>query len=310
MSTSGSVDFNLTRNDIITEAMELIGAKDIGESPTAAEITSCARTLNILIKGWQSEGIYLWKTRDFVAFPQYSESYIDLGATGGHATHTHYKTEVATAQTSGNSTLEVDSDDNITDGDYIGVELDDGTLQWTTVNGTPSSDTVTLTAALTDDVSVDANVYNYTTKINRPIWLAKDCRVSMDGGNEIPFTIEGRREYNRLSNKTSTGTPNTGFYDPQLTNGRLYLWPESNNVKNYLILTGKFPIEDFDGATNDADVPQEWYLALTWNLAAAIAPKFLHRSMDPMFEQKAAAFVSAVATHDKDWGSMYIEVEA
>jgi hypothetical protein len=35
----------------------------------------------------------------------------------------------------------------------IGVQLDDGTFQWTTVNGAPSGFTVTLTAVLTDSAA-------------------------------------------------------------------------------------------------------------------------------------------------------------
>jgi hypothetical protein len=35
----------------------------------------------------------------------------------------------------------------------IGVQLDDGTFQWTTVNGAPSGSTVTLTAVLTDSAA-------------------------------------------------------------------------------------------------------------------------------------------------------------
>jgi len=310
LATSGSVNFNIARNDIIAEAMELIGAKDIGESPTAAEITSAARTLNIMIKGWQTEGVYMWKTRDFYVFPQYDTPTISLGPSGDHATLTYYKTEVATAASSGESTITVDSDDDVTNGDYIGIELDGGTMQWTTVNGIPAADVVTLTDALTDDVSVDANVFNYTTKINRPLFILPEGRVYEDSSsNEVPFSIYARNEYNRISTKTTTGMPNQGFYDPRTTNGTLYIWPRSDNVKNFLTLTGKFPIEDFDASSDDADMPQEWFLAITWNLACLIAPKFLHRSMDSAFEQKALMFLNSAIIGDKDWGSAYFEMD-
>jgi len=309
MATSSSTNFNLTRNDIITEALELAGVKDIGESPTAAELTSCARTLNILIKGWQMEGVYLWKSKDFYAIPQYDTSYISLGPSD-HATLLLTTTNTSAAAAAADLTIDVDDDTGISSGDYLGVELDDGTLQWTTVDGAPSSDTITLSDALTDTVSDGAVVYAYTTKIHRPLWVMEQGRVyDTTSGIETPFTIEGRDHYNRISIKTTKGLPNSGFYDPQLTDGKLYIWPRSNDVSKYLILTGRFPIEDFDSATDDADFPQEWYLALTWNLACAIAPKFLHRSLDPIMETKAAAYLSAVATFDKDYSSFIIEME-
>ena len=60
MATSGSINFSINRNEIITEALELLGAISFGETPSANEITSCARTLNLMIKAWNGQGIHLW----------------------------------------------------------------------------------------------------------------------------------------------------------------------------------------------------------------------------------------------------------
>ena len=59
----------------------------------------------------------------------------------------------------------------MSDADNIGIELDDGTIQWTTINGAPAGSTVTLTDALTDDVASGNAVYVYTAKTNRPMKL-------------------------------------------------------------------------------------------------------------------------------------------
>jgi len=309
LATSGSVNFNLNRNEIVTEALELAGVADVTDSPSSDIITSSARTLNIMIKGWQTAGIYLWKQKDFYVFVNKNTNYYDLGPSGDHATLSYVKTEVATAQTSGNNTIVVDSDTGISDGDYIGIELSGGSLQWTTINGAPSSDTITLTDNLTGDVSVDANVYTYTTKINRPLWINEKGQVSIDGGNENPIRIVARNDYKDISIKTSDGVPNMAWYDPQTTNGRLYIWPEPSSVKDFLKLNGRFPVEDFDASTDDADFPQEWYLALTWQLACLLAPKFLKRTMDPQFIAMANGFLDMAASFDKDWGSFQIEVD-
>jgi len=60
MATSGSIDFTLTRDTIIADALELIGAIGIGDTPTSADYTTCARTLNMMVKAWQGQGIHLW----------------------------------------------------------------------------------------------------------------------------------------------------------------------------------------------------------------------------------------------------------
>jgi len=55
MATSGSIDFATTRDDIITEALEQLGVLGEGESPSAAQLTSCSRTLNMMLKAWQAQ---------------------------------------------------------------------------------------------------------------------------------------------------------------------------------------------------------------------------------------------------------------
>ena len=70
-------------------------------------------------------------------------------------------TKVATAAVPGDTTVVVDSIANIADGDSITVQLDGGGQLITTVNGTPSSSTITITDALTDFVSVDNAVIVY-----------------------------------------------------------------------------------------------------------------------------------------------------
>ena len=55
MSTSGSTDFNLTRDEIITEALENIGVLDIGDDPETNDVTSMARSLNLLVKSLHAD---------------------------------------------------------------------------------------------------------------------------------------------------------------------------------------------------------------------------------------------------------------
>lgn len=55
MATSGSTDFTLTRDEIITEALENIGVLASGESLESADITSAARTFNIVLKSLQAD---------------------------------------------------------------------------------------------------------------------------------------------------------------------------------------------------------------------------------------------------------------
>jgi hypothetical protein len=60
MSTSGTTDFSVTRDDIIKRALRLIGATSQGETPTATQISEAALSLNGLVKAWAADGMPLW----------------------------------------------------------------------------------------------------------------------------------------------------------------------------------------------------------------------------------------------------------
>ena len=68
-------------------------------------------------------------------------------------------TRVKVAGSEGDSTIDVNSISGISDNDSIGITLDSGTVQWTTVDGTPSGDTVTLADSLDGDAAVGNTVY-------------------------------------------------------------------------------------------------------------------------------------------------------
>jgi hypothetical protein len=305
MATSGSENFSLTGTLIIREALELLGKVGAADTVSPEDQATCLRSLNMMIKAWQAEGIALWKNVEASLFPSYLGYVYSIGLTGDHCSTGAYKTEIATAASSGALTITVDSDDNITNGDYIGIELDDKTLQWTTVNGVPAANVVTLTAALTDDVAVDNHVYNYTTKITRPIEIVEARGVS-PSAYDTPLIIASRDEYMRLSDKTSQGPPSQIYYDPVRTNGKMYVWPACDNVQEYIKFTARVLIEDFDAAANDPDFPQEWMLAITWNLAVMIAPKF-GKQIDQIFLMNAAFFKQNVKDFDHENTPIYLK---
>lgn len=82
MSTSGSVDFALTRSELCTKALRLIGVLDATETAAADEMASAVSSLNIMLKAWAGRGIYLWtKTEDSFPLVSATASYV-FGAGG------------------------------------------------------------------------------------------------------------------------------------------------------------------------------------------------------------------------------------
>jgi len=68
MSTSGTYTFNVTRDDIITDALTTCGVIDATETITTADKTRCSFVLNILLKSLPIETWLLWCYTD-VAVP-------------------------------------------------------------------------------------------------------------------------------------------------------------------------------------------------------------------------------------------------
>jgi len=304
VALSGSYDFGLTAENIITEALELLGIYVTGGTVIDEHKASCLRTLEMLVKAWSAEGVGLWTLKEAALFLEYGEHEYEIGPSGDHCTDSWVKTEVATAASSGASTVTVDSDTGVSDGDYIGIELDDETLQWTTVNGTPAADVITLTDALTDDVAVDNHVYTYTTKLQKPLRITEArIRIESEDDNdnctETVLNIRHRNQYLAIADKEATGTADLSYYDPRLTSGKLYIYPACDDVQNFLKFTAKIPIQDFDDVLNSPDLPQEWLLALAWNLAILISPKF-GKTVTPDFEAKALVFKRNVALFDRE----------
>ena len=65
MALSNSTDFNVTRDQVITGALRLVGAIAQGETPTAAMITEGSEALNMLAKAWQADGMPLWVMKEY-----------------------------------------------------------------------------------------------------------------------------------------------------------------------------------------------------------------------------------------------------
>jgi len=92
--------------------------------------------------------------------------------------------------------------------------------------------------------------------------------------NDIPIEVVSRDEYMSLPTKDTQSACLQIYYDRQLANGVLYVWPTGDTNNTALTLTFKRPLEDFDLKANTPDLPQEWYLPLVYNLAVKIAPIF------------------------------------
>jgi len=224
MATSASANFNLTRDDLITEALQLCGAIGDDETPTTAQLTSCSRTLNMVVKAWQADGLQMFRRKEYPITLVATDTQYTFGSGGDVA-------EVPTR---------------------------------------------VLGAFLRDTSSVDT-----------------------------PLTAISQSEYHMLTQKSAQSTPTSYYYQHLGPTANLFIWPApSTGVTDTLIVIGERPIYDFDAAGNDADIPDYYYLALSYGLAWAIGPKYgAEDSTMNRIERMAAFYKADALSYDVEYNT-------
>ena len=194
MATSGSFDFSVDRDDVITEALQLCGVIADGETPSSDQLTSCSRTFNMLVKAWQADGMQLYRKKEYTVSLVAADNTYTLGSGG--------------------------------------------------------------------DISEVPTRIKYAFR--------------RDTSNiDVPLEIISDMEYQSLSNKTTSATPTSVYYEYLGTTANIYVWPTPpSGVTDVLHIIGERPIYDFDAASDDVDIPNYYYLAISYGLALAVSAKY------------------------------------
>jgi hypothetical protein len=316
MAVSGSSDFTRTRDQIIRRAFRVISVVKSGDTPGAQIVTDAAEALNAMVKRWQKKGLHVWTVTEATLFPQASQvRYALASGSADHATESYVATELTASASSGATSITVDAITGISSGDNIGTVLDDGSIHWTTVNGAPAGSNVTLTTGLDDSASDGAAVFTYTTKIVRPLKIVDARRFNIASQlettiSETQGSLMARLDYQALPNKAQTGTINRAFYDPQRDTGYLYLWQPPSIVTDLVKFTWHRPIMDFDNASDNPDLPQEWFDALVYNLAISLCDEFdVPLEKQQSVALKAASYLEDVQGDDREGESLYMQAD-
>jgi len=285
MATSGSINFNQTRNELIQDAFQLIGVYGVGRTVSSEDMNFASNILNKMVKAWQAKGLHLWSKEEGTLFiadnvGEYTLSNASASARATLRSDTVI-TEIASgALASGSTSVTVDSTTDMATSDIIGIVQDDDVVHWSTISTIPSSTTLTIALATTAAAAENSNVYTFTTRINKPLRILSMRRVTgVDAGStstrsEISMVRLSHQDFFNLPNKSTNGTPSHYYYNPDLTDGLLHLWPRPSDPEVYFEFTFERMIEDFDASTNNPDFPSEWLECLTYQLAYRLAPPF------------------------------------
>ncbi|MDB5607783.1 MAG: hypothetical protein JWP25_4683 [Bradyrhizobium sp.] len=305
MSTSGTVTFNLNRDQIIKAALRKIGAIASGETPDAQTVQDCADQLNSMVKSFAATGLHIWTETEATLFLQAGQSSYTLGSgSTDNATETYTATTLASAASLGASSIVVASATGIATTYNVGIVQDAGVIYWTTVNGAPSGATVALAGALTDSASAGNAVYVYQTKMVRPLRVVAARRFQFSSLLDTQMLGLSRLDYRNMPNKQNTGVITQWFYDPKggaNSTGTMYVWPAPSDATSAIKFTWWRPLQDFNNASNNPDIPQEWLDALVWSLALKMAPEYdCSPQRYSMIKDQAASSLGMVMGFDRE----------
>lgn len=65
MTTSGVTTFNVTRDQLITGALRMIGVIAQGETPSSTQVSEAAEALNMMVKAYEADGMPLWGLTEY-----------------------------------------------------------------------------------------------------------------------------------------------------------------------------------------------------------------------------------------------------
>lgn len=157
-------------------------------------------------------------------------------------------------------------------------------------------------------VTLTANKNKYTLyTIDRPQRIYNATKIVDD--TETPIRIVDRSEYRNQPAKDDTGKPVFVYYDPQLENGVLYVWPtpdDSDQIK----FTYRSYIQDFDSTADNPQFPSEWLEAIVYNLAVRLAPQYEVNPQEMLqLGSMAKGFLDDAEGSDMEDGSIFLQPE-
>lgn len=289
MATSGSYDYSRTAAQLINGAAKNLGVLGAGETIDSSIEADMLVKLNLMLKQYQgtsdgSPGVKIHTRQRVFLFPAKGQQTYLIGpaSTDSRATTQYGRTTISALEALGQTVISITSNTDtttfpgttvtMTAADIIGIELNDGTIHWSTISGTPAS-TATIVAATTAAASAGRYVYWFTSRAQRfPVIESAMLRYS--GLNEVPLGVyTDARQYDQgVVDKYADGTPTRILVEPLRINTRVTLNSQPTDVTQQIVMTVLYPQEDCDATSDDIAFPQEWLAFLEWDLSLRCCP--------------------------------------
>lgn len=321
MTTSGTYTWTLNRDQLLLRSLQKVNILGEQDTVTTMQAANCypiaVDVLNGMLKMWSIDGIKVPKRKQCFLFPQLNQNSYQLGSVGtDNCTSSYVAATLSVAAALNATTLTVTSTTGMTAADNIGIQLDTGTRQWTTVVSVNSATSVTITTGLTSTAAVNNTVIDYTTKINRPLQVVYGTSLDLTSSqlNEVEMAMISHDEYLKIPVKNTVGRPNNAYYDGVLFNSNpfsstLYLFPQPNTVSTIHRFIYVDQIQDMANASDSLDLPIEWYYPVMWNLAAELCTEYGKFEELPVIQSKADKMYGLIQNASADNTTLKFKVD-
>ena len=280
-------------------------------------MVTAQETLYLLLSALANRGLQLWCIEKLILPLQTGNAEVPLGNGIVDALNTNYRTvEAQTGVVTSTTTTYTVQFSSATAISTVGVLS--GTFAASTVIIQTSNNGTTWTIAKAFPAT--ANKWAWTD-IDVPV-TALYMRISGlssqttpvqvvfgNTPNEIPMARLNRDSYSNLPNKTFQGKPLQFWLDRTLDEPIMYVWPVPSTSTAIAQVTTyvKRYIMDVGTLTQEIEVPQRWYEAIVYQLAARFAEELpqVDPAMIPIIDQKAMRALNEAEMEERDNSPIY-----
>jgi hypothetical protein len=187
------------------------------------------------------------------------------------------------------------------------LQISPDNVVWTTVKSVSDPDQ---TAGEWTWVDIDGSLATQYFRVVAPGGLLdQDTVLVGNTPNEIVMARLNRDSYSNLPNKTFTGKPLQFWLDRTLNEPVMYIWPVPNpsQALGQVVTYVKRYIMDVGSLTQEIEVPQRWYEAIVYLLAARLAEELpqVEPGYVQVLDQKALRALSEAEMEERDNSPIY-----
>lgn len=290
------------------------------EGISSEQISFALDTLYLVLSMLANRGLQLWCIESYLMPLYQAQSLVELPDGVVDILNTNLRTlqEVSGTSTSTSTTYQTIFT-TVTQVTNVGVywngastsyalETSDNGTTWTTLATVSNPGTVANETTWTDIEGSLATLY-FRVRATTGVLNQSDVFLG-NTPTEIPMARLNRDDYVNLPNKAFQGRPLQFWVNRQLNNPILNLWPvpSAQFVTAQVVVWVKRYIMDVGTMTQEIEIPQRWYDAVVYVLAAKLAEETptVDPQMIAILDQKAQRSLMEAENEERDDSPIYL----